>query len=285
MNDLGITHDLNSWAVHHDGFEDPISAYASASEALFLLLLVTLAVVVWGRMRALARRAAIAAAASAGVALLIGQVLSRLVDRPRPFVAHPGLIHLFAPHAADASFPSDHTTAAFAIATAILLRNRLWGALTMAAAVLLGVSRVVIGVHYPLDVIAGAALGAGVAVALYLARSAPAHRPDRGRARRRHRRRPAARPRAGAPEPLSGRRSRPALRRAFRRPFSDAQRRGADGAPGKHHHASEQAAVADGDGEARDLAGRARRGAPAHQREGEQPGAHGAGGNQHQNLS
>lgn|GEM_PF-2843808 len=73
----------------------------------------------------------------------------------------------FAPHAADASFPSDHTTAAFAIATAILLRNRLWGALTLVAAAALGISRVVIGVHYPLDVLAGAALGSTVAVVLY----------------------------------------------------------------------------------------------------------------------
>ena len=168
MNDLTISHDLNSWATRHDGFEDPISAYASASEALFLLLLFVLFVVVWGRLRTLARRAAVAAGASAGIALLIGQVLSHLVDRPRPFVAHPGLIHLFAPHAADASFPSDHTTASFAIATAILLRNRLWGGVALAAAALLGLSRVVIGVHYPLDVLAGAALGSAVALLLFL---------------------------------------------------------------------------------------------------------------------
>ncbi len=167
MNDLAITHDLNAWAMRHDGVEDGISAYAAVSEALFLLLLAVLFVAVWGRMRSLARRAAVAAGASAGIALLIGQLLSHVVDRPRPFVAHPGLVHLFAPHAADASFPSDHATAAFAIATAILLRNRMWGLLTLAAAIALAASRVVIGVHYPLDVLAGAALGAAVALVLF----------------------------------------------------------------------------------------------------------------------
>ncbi|MBI5107012.1 MAG: phosphatase PAP2 family protein, partial [Solirubrobacterales bacterium] len=111
----------------------------------------------------------VAAGASAAVALALGQVVSRLVDRPRPFVAHPDQVHLFAPHAADASFPSDHATAAFAIATAILLRNRLAGILTMAAAAALAASRVVIGVHYPADVLAGAALGALVALVLHLA--------------------------------------------------------------------------------------------------------------------
>ncbi len=181
MNDLEITHDLNAWAARHDGVEDPISAYASASEALFLLLLFVLFAVVWGRMRMLARRAAVGAAASAGVALLIGQVLSHLVDRPRPFVAHPDLVRIFAPHAADPSFPSDHATASFAIATAILLRNRLWGSIALAAATLLAISRVVIGVHYPLDVLAGAALGSAVALALYLpaARRVTDHVADR----------------------------------------------------------------------------------------------------------
>lgn len=167
MNDLLLTHDLNAWAGRHDAIEDPISAYAAASEALFLLLLAVLFLVVWGRLRTVARRAAVAAGTAAGIALALGQVLSHLVDRPRPFVAHPDLVHLFAPHAADPSFPSDHATAAFAIAVAVLLRNRVWGAVTLVAAGLLAVSRVVIGVHYPADVLAGAALGSAVALALY----------------------------------------------------------------------------------------------------------------------
>ena len=184
VNELGITHDLNAWAGRHDGVEDPISAYASASEALFAVALIVLFAVVWGRLRGLARRAAVGAAASAGVALLIGQALSHLVDRPRPFVAHPELVRIFAPHAADPSFPSDHATASFAIATAILLRNRLWGSVALVAATLLAVSRVVIGVHYPLDVLAGAALGSSVGARALRPAGASPHRPRRRPARR-----------------------------------------------------------------------------------------------------
>src|SRR5919199_1511306 len=82
---------------------------------------------------------------SAAVALLVAQVVSRLADRPRPFVAHPGALHIFAAHAADPGFPSDHATAAFAIAAAVLLRDRRWGVAVMAPAVVLAAGRVAMG--------------------------------------------------------------------------------------------------------------------------------------------
>jgi undecaprenyl-diphosphatase len=116
-----------------------------------------------------ARRIAVAAVASAAAALAIGAVLSHLVDRARPFVADPGGVHQFGHHAADAGFPSDHATASFAIATAILLRDRRWGTVAIVLATLLAITRVALGVHYPTDVLAGAALGAATALALYWA--------------------------------------------------------------------------------------------------------------------
>jgi undecaprenyl-diphosphatase len=76
-------------------------------------------------------------------------------------------VHLFAAHAADPGFPSDHATAAFAIAVALLLRDRRWGVPVLLAAAVLAVARVGGGVHYPSDVAAGALLGALVAVALW----------------------------------------------------------------------------------------------------------------------
>jgi undecaprenyl-diphosphatase len=91
------------------------------------------------------------------------------VDRARPFVAEPHGVHLFSPHAADPGFPSDHATAAFAIATAIALRKPRWGAFALVAATVLSVGRVALGVHFPSDVLAGAALGAAVAVGLWWA--------------------------------------------------------------------------------------------------------------------
>ena len=131
--DFSLLKDLNNLFAGADGLEDVLVAYAQISEALFLGALVVAFLVV-GRSHAVAtRRAVVAAGLSAALGLAVAAVVSRLVDRPRPFVAHHG-VHLFAAHAADPGFPSDHATAAFAIAVALLLRSRTWGLLALAAA-------------------------------------------------------------------------------------------------------------------------------------------------------
>lgn len=152
--DYSLFHTLNNFAAAHDGFEDTLRFYAQLSEILFLAGLVALFAV--GRPEG--RRAAVAAGLGAALALLVAHFLAGAVDRPRPFVTHPGA-HLFVHHAADAGFPSDHATAAFAIAMAIWLRLRLLGAAALVLAAVLALARVAIGVHYPGDVLAGAAIG------------------------------------------------------------------------------------------------------------------------------
>jgi undecaprenyl-diphosphatase len=162
-----VLHTLNNFLYHHDAVEDPLLVYINASEALFVATLVIVFLFANGaRLRAW-RRAALAAVLSAGVALLIAKVISELVDRARPFVVDPHGVHLFSGHAADPGFPSDHATGAFAVAMAIYLRNRLWGGIALVAAAVLSVGRVAIGVHFPSDVLAGAALGCVVALALF----------------------------------------------------------------------------------------------------------------------
>lgn len=165
--DTSLLHALNNFFFHHDGVEDPVVAYVNAAELLFAGMLVAAFVFVGGHRRRRTRRAAAAAGLSAGVALAIAHVLSAVVDRPRPFVADPGSVHLFVRHVADPGFPSDHATAAFAIATALMLRNRAWGAVVLAFATVLAVGRVAMGVHYPTDVLAGAALGSLTALVFW----------------------------------------------------------------------------------------------------------------------
>lgn len=162
-----VLHTLNNFLYHHDGVEDPFLAYINASEALFVATLALVFLFANGERLRAWRRAALAAVLSAGVALVIAKVISELVDRSRPFVVDPHGVHLFSGHAADPGFPSDHATGAFAVAMAIYLRNRAWGAVALVAAAVLSIGRVAIGVHFPSDVLVGALLGCGAALVLY----------------------------------------------------------------------------------------------------------------------
>ena len=165
--DSSLLHAVNEFLFRHDAVEDPLLFYVNASEALFVATLAIVFIAARGPRWADWRRAAVAAVASAGLGLLAAKVIAELVGRARPFVAEPHQVHLFAAHAADPGFPSDHATAAFAIAVAILLRKRSWGWVALGFATVLAIGRVGLGVHYPTDVLAGAALGAAAALLLW----------------------------------------------------------------------------------------------------------------------
>jgi undecaprenyl-diphosphatase len=109
---------------------------------------------------------AVLAAVSYGVASVLADGLKNVFDRPRPSVGHPG-IHPLVAVPGTAAMPSGHAAGAFAAALAVgLVHPGLrWPLLALAA--LVGLSRVWLGVHYPTDVVAGAALGCGVAYAVW----------------------------------------------------------------------------------------------------------------------
>ena len=168
--DWSIVHSVNGFLARHDAIEDPLLAYVQASQALFLGMLVLVCALARHERWRGVRRAGVAAGLSAGLGLVIGKLITELYVRPRPFVAHPGAVHLFASPATDASFPSDHATASVAIAIAILLRSKLrWGLVTLAFAVILSFGRVALGFHYPTDVLGGAAIGTAAALLLWTA--------------------------------------------------------------------------------------------------------------------
>jgi undecaprenyl-diphosphatase len=108
--------------------------------------------------------ASVWAGAAALVALGIGQIIGGAVDRARPYETLTN-VHLLVDRTTDFSFPSDHATAAGAVAVGLLFVNRRWGIVASALAVLMAFTRVYVGAHYPGDVVAGLALGGIVAVA------------------------------------------------------------------------------------------------------------------------
>lgn len=83
--------------------------------------------------------------------------------RLRPFVAYE-VTQLIAHNPLEGSFPSGHATAMFAMAFTLMYANKNWGAAALAAAATGSMARVMAGVHYPLDILGGALLGALAAI-------------------------------------------------------------------------------------------------------------------------
>ena len=109
-------------------------------------------------------RAASTMAAVAVVGLALYKLLKRRIIRPRPFAAHAA-VRMGARPLDRHSFPSGHTlhAAGFTLVVLGYFPGLFW--LVAPFAVLVALSRMVLGLHYPSDVLAGAVLGALLAEA------------------------------------------------------------------------------------------------------------------------
>jgi undecaprenyl-diphosphatase len=147
---------LERWqAAHRAGFLNPVFeavTYAGSYGAIWLAIAAIAAftlrrpqVFVWTLV-------------ADGLGQLAAQVLKDVIPRARPHV------HALVTRPHSHSFPSGHATASFACATFLALTfPRLWLPLVVLAAAVAW-SRVYVGVHFPLDVLAGAVLGAAIGV-------------------------------------------------------------------------------------------------------------------------
>jgi len=98
---------------------------------------------------------------------LIYVILAKdIVNRPRPYETYPLIPHFY--ETVGQSFPSAHAAGAFAVGTVLSVKVRRYAIPLIGIAALVAASRVYIGVHYPLDVIAGS-LG-GVVIGWYCAK-------------------------------------------------------------------------------------------------------------------
>jgi undecaprenyl-diphosphatase len=102
----------------------------------------------------------------AGVAWFIADILKGVFDTVRPFVDDPNVMQLF-PKDADGAFPSGHATFFSALAMTMWFYNRKVALWLIASALVIGVGRVISGVHWPGDILGGYVLGILVSVVMH----------------------------------------------------------------------------------------------------------------------
>ena len=155
--DWHIYHAVNRFVEHHSW----LGRLFAHVETYGTVLIAVGAIALWLLARPGGDRkwkfAASSALGAAALGLLINRIVSSSYHRDRPFITHPSA-HVWGPHKTDPSLPSDHSTAALAIALAVLLIDPLAGAVFLVLAVLIAVGRVIIGEHYPGDVLTSAVI-------------------------------------------------------------------------------------------------------------------------------
>ncbi|MBQ0138886.1 MAG: undecaprenyl-diphosphatase [Kurthia sp.] len=149
---------INGLAGHSD-WVDAIMKFAT-NYAVPVFAVVLLAM--WFAGNEFMKKTVVYSTISGIVGILMNYLIAKIYFEARPFVTHDD-INVLVEHASDASFPSDHTTGAIALAFAIALRNKKIGWIMMVFALLTGFSRIYVGNHYPGDVLAGIIVGMVVA--------------------------------------------------------------------------------------------------------------------------
>lgn len=85
------------------------------------------------------------------ISFILGRIAGLIFYNPRPFIAEN--IMPLMPHAADNGFPSDHTLLIATIAFCIISYNKRYGIILLIFALVVGLSRVIAKIHYPLDIL------------------------------------------------------------------------------------------------------------------------------------
>lgn len=161
---------VNALARHTSWAHGPVVAFAKDGVVLFGVLLVLGFLLARSRRDPLLAARAVLAGVGTLLAVAVNQPIVHAVAERRPYDQLPGVLVLVH-RSTDASFPSDHATMAGAVAAALLLIDRRLGVIAGVAALLMAFARVYVGAHFPVDVLAG--LAVGTLVALAVQQSAP----------------------------------------------------------------------------------------------------------------
>lgn len=135
-----------------------------AEYAIFLLMAALL--IYWFTRKQTNRLMVISAVFSSFLAEIVGKSLGLLYSHHQPFAVLTSVNQLIDKNVGN-SFPSDHTMVFFSVCVSIALIRRKYWPVWVLLALAVGISRIWVGVHYPVDIIVGALLGSGSALLVY----------------------------------------------------------------------------------------------------------------------
>ncbi|SDM48899.1 Undecaprenyl-diphosphatase [Fictibacillus solisalsi] len=145
---------INQWADPSSAV-NPIMVFM-AEYMLYILVIVLIGYALTRSKRN--RLMVVFAIVSCLVAEILGRLAGLFYSHHQPFSVLQDANQLIE-HAIDNSFPSDHSIIFFSVCTVLLLFKRKTGTVWMFIACCVAISRVWVGVHYPVDVVTGGMLG------------------------------------------------------------------------------------------------------------------------------
>ena len=103
---------------------------------------------------------------SASFALVLAEAAKYFYSSPRPFEILANINLLFS-HGGGDSFPSGHATFFAALAIAVYSYHKKLGIIYIIGALLIGLGRIMAGIHFPIDILAGYILGGAIGLSVY----------------------------------------------------------------------------------------------------------------------
>ena len=168
--DTNLFYFLNSFAGRFQ-FLDAFIIFIAAYLQYFVVVLAFLFLYLSDYSKRKKLRLFLMAAASVIIARLLAvEVIRFLYHSPRPFAVletNKLLSSGWFYSDAEWSFPSGHAAFFFALATTIYLYNKKWGLVFFVLSAIIAISRIAAGVHYPSDILGGAAVGIIVACLIF----------------------------------------------------------------------------------------------------------------------
>ncbi|MBR1422551.1 MAG: phosphatase PAP2 family protein [Ruminococcus sp.] len=146
--------------IRNDLLTPIVKGITYLGEAGWFWILLCVVFMAWKKYRPIG----LTCSASLAISFVINFILKLIVARTRPYEAIEGLTRLVGKQS-DYSFPSGHTSASMAVSVVMLaLLPRKYGVPAFVIGVLVSLSRLYVGVHYPTDVLCAAVIAVCVAI-------------------------------------------------------------------------------------------------------------------------